>query len=57
VFLEGLRGGVIYLRILPATLDATHRELARVLDEHTESELESAFVVGSQDGTDLEGYR
>ncbi|HUT19805.1 MAG TPA: DUF5615 family PIN-like protein [Anaerolineae bacterium] len=45
VFAEGLRTGVIYLRILPSTLDAVHGELARVLTRHTESELGKAFIV------------
>lgn len=44
-FLERMGGGILYLRILPATLDAVHSELARVLDEHTETELMGAFVV------------
>lgn len=45
VFLKGITVGVIYLRMLPATMDAVHRELARVLAEHPESDLMAAFVV------------
>lgn len=45
VFVHGLTVGVIYLRILPSTQHAVHQELARVLEEHPESELRRAFVV------------
>jgi predicted nuclease of predicted toxin-antitoxin system len=45
IFAEGLRAGVIYLRILPSTQDAVHRELARVLTRHMESELGKVFIV------------
>lgn len=45
VFVEGMKGGVLFLRVTPATLDAVHRELARVLGEHGETELAQAFIV------------
>jgi predicted nuclease of predicted toxin-antitoxin system len=45
VFVEGLHGGVIYLRILPSTQDSVHAELTRVLTLYSENELASAFVV------------
>lgn len=44
VFLGGIRTGVIYLRVSPATLQAAHEELGRVLAEHSPEELSSAFV-------------
>ncbi len=45
VFVQDLGAGVIYLRMAPATQNAVHQELARVLSEHSESELKQAFVV------------
>jgi len=45
VFVGHLGSGVIYLRITPSTLQATHDELKRVLQAHAESELARAFVV------------
>ena len=45
VFVGGMGGGVIFLRILPSTQDAVHDELLRVLNEHTEEQLLAAFVV------------
>lgn len=45
VFVQDLGAGVIYLRMLPATQNAVHQELGRVLSEHSESELKQAFVV------------
>ncbi|MBI5606866.1 MAG: DUF5615 family PIN-like protein [Deltaproteobacteria bacterium] len=45
VFVQGLGAGVIYLRMMPSTQDTTHQELARVLEEHSETELTQAFVV------------
>ncbi|MGC8785808.1 MAG: DUF5615 family PIN-like protein [Anaerolineae bacterium] len=45
VFVQGLGTGVIYLRILPSTQEAVHRELAKVLEEHPEPDLRRAFVV------------
>jgi len=45
VFLEHLGKGVIYLRITPSTVQATHAELKIVLQIHAESELAGAFIV------------
>lgn len=45
VFVQNLRAGVIYLRMLPSTQNAIHQELERVLSEHSEGELRHAFVV------------
>jgi hypothetical protein len=45
VFVRELGAGVIYLRILPATLEVVHAELGRVLHLHSEQELTRAFVV------------
>jgi len=45
VFVRELGAGVIYLRVLPSTLNAVHAELARVLNLHTETQLAQSFVV------------
>lgn len=45
VFVQGINSGVIYLRLLPSTLDAVHQELKIVIAEHSEHELQKAFVV------------
>lgn len=45
VFVQDLGVGVIYLRMLPSTQNSVHQELARVLSEHSEEELQHAFVV------------
>ena len=45
VFVREVSAGVIYLRVLPSTLNAVHAELERVLNLHTETELAQAFVV------------
>ena len=45
VFVQAAGGGVIYLRMLPATQAAVHAELERLLNEHTEEALLKAFVV------------
>ncbi len=45
VFVRELGAGVIYLRVLPSTLNVVHAELERVLNLHTEAELVLAFVV------------
>lgn len=39
VFLRALGAGVIYLRVLPSTQNAVHRELERVLATYSEREL------------------
>ena len=45
VFLGGTRAGVIYLRVLPTTVNAVHEELERVLREHPVQDLAKAFTV------------
>lgn len=45
VFAGGETAGIVLLRIAPSTQDAVHDELALVLDTHTHSELQRAFVV------------
>jgi len=45
VFVRNLGAGVIYLRILPSTLDVGHKELERVLTSYSEDEIKKAFVV------------
>lgn len=50
VFVKALGAGVIYLRILPSTQNATHRQLERVLENYPEQELMNAFVVVGPDG-------
>lgn len=45
VFVQNLGAGVIYLRVLPSTQQAVHLELARILKEHSETELMKAFVI------------
>jgi len=50
VFAKGLGAGVLYLRILPSTLNATHSELERVLKTYPEEVLMKAFVVIEPDG-------
>ena len=45
VFVKGICSGVLYLRMLPATQDAVHGELERVLKTYTEQDLRRMFVV------------
>src|SRR5439155_12119368 len=45
VFRQALGAGVLYLRVLPSTLQAVHAELGRVLGLYGEGELKGAFVV------------
>jgi predicted nuclease of predicted toxin-antitoxin system len=45
VFMQALGAGVLYLRVLPSTLQAVHAELGRVLGLYGEAELQGAFVV------------
>src|SRR5260221_7148744 len=45
VFVQGSGAGVIYLRLAPATRDAVHAELERVLTLYSEPELQTSFVV------------
>lgn len=45
VFVQALGAGVLYLRVLPSTLQTVHAELERVLGLYGEAELQGAFVV------------
>ena len=45
VFLNRLRAPVLYLRMVPDTQDAVHRELDDALQTHGEETLAQAFVV------------
>jgi predicted nuclease of predicted toxin-antitoxin system len=45
VFVQSLGAGVVYLRLLPSTLQSVHAELARVLSLYNEGELRGALVV------------
>ena len=45
VYSRGIAGGVVYLRVTPNSLNAVHRELMTVLEQHSEEELRQAFVV------------
>lgn len=45
VFVQALRAGVIYLRMLPSTMAAVHDELDNLLEKHAEQELRASFVV------------
>ena len=45
VFVHGSGAGVIYLRMLPSTVQGVHAELERVLPLYSEQELQCAFVV------------
>ena len=49
VFLDKEVGGVIYLRTLLTEIAKTHKELTRVLNLYSESDLLSAFVVVEPD--------
>ncbi len=50
VFVKGLGSGVIYLRMLPSTLEPVHAELKRVLEQYAPEELERSFVVVEPSG-------
>lgn len=45
VFVHGEGSGVVYMRILPSTLDDVHAELKKVLETYSEPELAASFVV------------
>ncbi|WP_423824497.1 DUF5615 family PIN-like protein [Salinibacter ruber] len=44
VFAAEHAAGILFLRITPATQNAVHEELARVLKTHSQSELKRSFV-------------
>ena len=50
VFVRELGAGVLYLRISPATQNAVHHQLERVLTTYSSDELTKAFVVIEPDG-------
>jgi len=50
VFVRAIGTGVIYLRILPTTVNAVHNELTRIFQTYSEMELAGAFVVVEADG-------
>jgi predicted nuclease of predicted toxin-antitoxin system len=50
VFVKVIETGVLYLRSLPSTQNAVHRELGRVLKAYPEDELLRSFVVIEADG-------
>jgi len=45
VFVHSAGSGVIYLWILPSTIDDVHAELKKVLETYSEAELATSFVV------------
>jgi predicted nuclease of predicted toxin-antitoxin system len=45
VFVKKIGTGVIYLRMIPLTIDKVHQELYRILSAYSEEELNGAFVV------------
>ena len=45
VFVKVIGSGVLYLRMLPSTQNAVHRELERVLSTYSEDELMRSFIV------------
>lgn len=49
VFVRAIGSGVIYLRVLPSTVNAVHEKLARVIQKYSEKELAGAFVVVEPD--------
>ncbi|MEI6084192.1 MAG: DUF5615 family PIN-like protein [Verrucomicrobiota bacterium] len=44
-FVERKGSGIIYLRLLPSTVQSVHGELSRVLQLYSAADLEHAFVV------------
>ncbi|MEH2274690.1 MAG: DUF5615 family PIN-like protein [Nostoc sp.] len=50
VFVQAMGSGVIYLRILPTTVNIIHNQLVKVLETYSEAELVRAFVVVEPDG-------
>ncbi len=45
VFVKRIKSGVLYLRILPSSINLVHSELDRILSLYDEKELRSAFIV------------
>lgn len=50
VFVRSQGAGVIYLRLVPSTLDTVHQELNRVITQYPMPALQRAFVVVTKDG-------
>ena len=50
VFIRKIGTGVIYLRILPSTVNAVHNEISRIVQTYSEIELSRGFVVVEPDG-------
>ena len=50
VFVKKIGAGVIYLRMLPSTLNHVHKELEIVLKKYSEEDLSNSFVVVEQKG-------
>ncbi|MCA2716615.1 DUF5615 family PIN-like protein [Microcystis sp. M169S2] len=50
VFVRAVGTGVIYLRVLPTTVNAVHGELAQIIKNYSEVELAGAFIVVEPDG-------
>ena len=48
VFVHGAGSGVIYLRILPSTINDVQAELKKVLETYNKTELAKSFVVVEQ---------
>lgn len=48
VFVHNAGGGVIYLRILPSTINDVHAELKKVLETYSETDLANSFIVVEQ---------
>ena len=45
VFVKNIKCGVLYLRVLPSSINSIHAELERILNSYDETDLKSAFVV------------
>jgi len=45
VYVHKIRVGVLYLRMLTSNRNDVHKELSRVLNEYSEDDLRSSFVV------------
>jgi predicted nuclease of predicted toxin-antitoxin system len=50
VFVRGMGCGVIYLRILPSTVNSIHNQLTQVIENYATEELAGAFVVVEPSG-------
>jgi predicted nuclease of predicted toxin-antitoxin system len=49
VFVSAIGTGVIYLRVLPKTINAVHKQLELVIKTYSEVELKGSFVVVEPD--------